>query len=213
MSTEKNIFLPGWGVSASIWHAFHPSIAKSQCIDMPDFSDANECALLEKIVKKVSSAKVIHAWSHSGLWLLKLLKEKCIAPERIYLYGLPLEWQFKSDAKKQAFIRQYELNPQALALKFIKLLSFPYELKIDIAHYCLLSQERLHQSQLNYLKWMFSVDGQLPWVPSLVREYNISIVLAECDAIVNSLALTQIASTNVIQGESHLGLLQHLQGK
>ncbi|WP_192482948.1 MULTISPECIES: hypothetical protein [Cysteiniphilum] len=219
MSTQNHVFLSGWGFKASLWQVFHPEISAHQCIDMPFFEsmgEKNEEQVLQYLSRKLAKAQVIHAWSHSGLWVLRLIQQNKldIKNKSIYCYGLPLLWQFSSDEKKQAFIRQYELNPQKLSQKFLKLVAFPEVDRLkDLESYCLLAKDAEYHSQLNYLKWMFSFTERMPItdVIALCKETGITIFLAENDAIVDSTSLAKLFNSKLTKNQSHLGLL-HLAG-
>ncbi len=210
MNDKKHVFLPGWGFSASIWQYFYPTLVQSQCINMPDFDVGDEKEVLAKLEESLAGAHVIHAWSHSGLWLLKLLMKKRIQPQKIYFYGLPLVWQFHEDAKKAAFIRQYQLNQTALANKFIKLICFPNLLQqIDFP---LDFTQDNYKSNLNYLRWMFRFDFAIEQIRLIVAQYQHKILLAEKDAIIDSKTLAMQLDVVMIKGASHLDLLHYVCG-
>ncbi|GGF88327.1 MULTISPECIES: hypothetical protein [Cysteiniphilum] len=212
MSIQNHVFLSGWGFKASLWQIFHPEISAHQCIDMPFFENINEQQVLQYLSRKLAKAEVVHAWSHSGLWVLKLIQQNKldVKNKSIYCYGLPLLWQFSSDEKKQAFIKQYELNPKKLSQKFLKLVAFPEADKLKlIESYCLLADAREHHSQLNYLKWMFSFTERMPITDAiaLCNQMSVTVFLAENDAIVDSQSLAKLLNGEITKSQSHLGLL------
>lgn len=219
MSVQNHLFLSGWGFKASLWQIFHPEISAHQCIDMPSFEsmgEKNEEQVLQYLSRKLAKVEVIHAWSHSGLWVLILIQQNKldIKNKSIYCYGLPLLWQFSSDEKKQAFIRQYELNPKKLSQKFLKLVAFPEVERVKlIESYCLLADAVEYHSQLNYLKWMFSFTERMPITDAiaLCQKTGVNIFLVENDAIVDSLSLAKLFNSKLTKNQSHLGLL-HLAG-
>ncbi|WP_151193701.1 hypothetical protein [Cysteiniphilum sp. JM-1] len=213
MSIQNYVFLSGWGFKASLWQMFHPEISAHQCVDMPFFENINEQQVLQYLSRKLAKAEVVHAWSHSGLWVLKLIQQNKldIKNKSIYCYGLPLLWQFASDEKKQAFIRQYELNPYKLSQKFLKLVAFPEVDKFkDLESYCLLADAGEHHSQLNYLKWMFAFTEIMPIIDviALCEKTGVNIFLAENDAIVDGLSLAKLLNSELTKNQSHLGLLR-----
>ncbi|WHN65787.1 hypothetical protein [Cysteiniphilum sp. QT6929] len=227
MNIQNHVFLSGWGFKASLWQIFHPEISTHQCIDMPPFSSfdffdssnsfesvgkKNEEQVLQYLLRKLAKAEAIHAWSHSGLWVLRLIQQNKldVKNKNIYCYGLPLLWQFASDEKKQAFIRQYESNPKRLSQKFLKLVAFPEvdRLKL-IESYCLLADAGEHYGQLNYLKWMFAFTEIMPITDAiaLCEKTGVTVFLAENDAIVDSLSLVKLLNSELTKNLSHLGLL------
>ena len=85
MSTQNHVFLSGWGFKASLWQVFHPEISAHQCIDMPFFEsmgEKNEEQVLQYLSRKLAKAQVIHAWSHSGLWVLRLIQQNKLERRR-----------------------------------------------------------------------------------------------------------------------------------
>ncbi|WP_440615575.1 hypothetical protein [Cysteiniphilum sp. 6C5] len=212
MSIQNHLFLSGWGFKANLWQVFYPEISSTQCIDMPCFKSANEEQILQELSVKLAKAEVIHAWSHSGLWVLRLIQQNKlnVKDKSIYCYGLPLLWQFASDEKKQAFIRQYQLNPNRLAQKFLKLVAFPEVDRLkDVESYCLLTDEAQYHSQLNYLKWMFDFAQMMPVTDALALcdKTGVKVFLAEEDAIVDSTSLAKLLNSKLTKNQSHLGLL------
>ncbi|WP_119328775.1 hypothetical protein [Cysteiniphilum halobium] len=209
---QNHLFLSGWGFKASLWQVFHPEISAKQCVDMPCFASANQEQVLQYLSVKLAKTKVIHAWSHSGLWLLKLIQQNKleVKDKSIYCYGLPLLWQFASAQKQQAFVRQYELNPNKLSQKFLKLITFPKFNKLeDLMPYCLLPDAEQYHSQLNYLKWMFAFTETMTVTDAvaLCKKTGINVFLAENDSIVNSVLLAKLFNSKLIKDHSHLELL------
>lgn len=213
MKIKEEVFLSGWGFLAAVWQYFDPNISASHCIDLPDFSHANEALILQEMTQKLTSASTIHAWSHSGIWLLKLLQGKCISPENVYLYAPPLAWQFKSEAKKQAFVNQYEANKEALANKFLKLIHFPCAPKLTtIERYCVLTRKTHYQSELNYLKWMLAFSLDIDDVVNVLKGVDWQILLARHDAIVDNETIQQKLNTSTVSAKSHIDLLHYRRG-
>lgn len=213
MSIENHLFLSGWGFKANLWQVFYPEISSKQCLDMPCFESGNEEQILHYLSMKLAESNVMHAWSHSGLWVLKLIQQNKldIKDKRIYCYGLPLLWQFADEAKKYAFMRQYELNPNRLSQKFLKLVGFPKLDKLEaVMPYYLLADKMQYQSQLHYLKWMFAFGEAVAITDAvaLCKKAKIHVFLAQDDAIVSSAPLAKLLNSELIKNQSHLGLLQ-----
>lgn len=218
MSIQNHLFLSGWGFKASLWQAIHPEISAHQCIDMPCFENTTEEQVLRYLSVKLAKAQVIHAWSHSGLWVLRLIQQNKlnVKGKSIYCYGLPLLWQFATDEKKQAFIRQYELNPSKLSQKLLKLVAFPEVGRLKaVESHCLLADATEYHSQLNYLKWMFSFTERLSLTElgALCKKTGINIFLAENDAIVDSMSQAKMLNSEIIKDQSHLGILSYALNK
>lgn len=219
MNIKDHVFLGGWGFSAKLWRIFCPKICSNVCLEMPNFTDESYdySYILQQLSMQLKAAKFIHAWSHSGLWVLKLLQKNLLCQtdqKKIYCYGLPLSWRFKKDTKRERFIKQYSLNPKILGQKFIKLISFPNSINIErIMPYCIMNDKSYYKSQLNYLKWMFKFDSNITLSESakLCMKNNVKIILAKDDAIVDSQSLRTFLNINdvvYLRNKSHLELLE-----
>lgn len=200
------IFLPGWGFSASIWQLYYPPKGGRKFIDLSDFSHNNENAVLSGLQQEIPDNSIVYAWSISCLWLLKLLLQKRIKVQKAYFFSPPLAFNFENNNQGQAFIDHYLSAPQSLTKKFIRLVSYPSKgrtLYKILQQYCQLTDQRKHLHYLNYLRWMlkFSISDQELLI--LLKDIDYEIILGADDAIVDATAINWLPRTNCIDKRGH----------
>ena len=207
------IFLPGWGFSASIWQLYYPPKGGRKFIDLSDFSHNNENSVLSKLQQEIPENSIIYAWSISCLWLLQLLLQRRIQICKAYFYSPPLALNFANSKKKQGFIDHYLSAPQNLTKKFIRLVAYPSKdrkLYTILNQHCQLTDQRKHLHYLNYLKWMlkFSISDQELLI--LLKDVDYEIMLGADDAIVDVTAINWLPRTNCIDKHGHFMVMPAL---
>ena len=212
--TYSSVFLSGWGFSAAIWQAFlqERCIDRKQCFALPGFHSQDEAEVLESLYRQIHKASVIHAWSLSALWLVKLLALYPLKLEKIYFYAPAFKLNL-SPKKAENFITQFTRFPKKFKQRFLQRVT--YGAKKDdtlmlAQKYCLLDQENLHRHHLHHLSWMINNPIDPDVLMRALGRIDYEIFVGNGDVIVDTDYLASFDCCSVLPDCHHLKVLSHV---
>ncbi|WP_119343174.1 hypothetical protein [Facilibium subflavum] len=207
---HQQIFLPGWGFGASIWQDYIADHQSHRLIDLPDFSCGDEDQVVDALRSNIPPNSTIHAWSLSALWVIRLLQKTQMPVNKLYLYAPPLKLNMP-EAKKQSFVRQFELAADKLIHKFLTLACYPQpvdELVDTFNPHIQLKDNNQYRHWHHHLTWMMAFKSDPKEIEKLLNTSHASIIAGSDDVVVDKDYLQALAPTIFLKDHSHLSILQ-----